>query len=48
VTADAVKKLISEHTEQPFLGFIGQPHVNVLMTNRALDDAIPKAQPKAR
>jgi K+-transporting ATPase ATPase C chain len=47
-TADAVKKLISAHTEQPFLGFIGQPHVNVLMTNRALDDAIPKAQPKAR
>jgi K+-transporting ATPase ATPase C chain len=44
---DAVRKLIADHTEQPFLGFIGQPHVNVLMTNRALDDAVPKAQPKA-
>jgi K+-transporting ATPase ATPase C chain len=43
---DAVRKLISEHVEGPFLGFIGQSHVNVLMTNRALDDAIPKAQPK--
>ncbi|HXQ16882.1 MAG TPA: potassium-transporting ATPase subunit KdpC [Caulobacteraceae bacterium] len=43
---DAVRKLISDHVDQPFLGFIGQPHVNVLMTNRALDAAMPKAQPK--
>jgi K+-transporting ATPase ATPase C chain len=45
-SADAVKKVIDAHIDGPFLGFIGQPHVNVLMTNRALDDAIPKAQPK--
>jgi len=45
-TADAVSKLIGDHVEQPFLGFIGQAHVNVLMTNRALDAALPKAQPK--
>ncbi len=44
--ADAVSKLIGDHVEQPFLGFIGQAHVNVLMTNRALDAAFPKAQPK--
>jgi potassium-transporting ATPase KdpC subunit len=43
---DAVRKLIGDHIEQPLLGFIGQPHVNVLMTNRALDAGIPKAQPK--
>jgi K+-transporting ATPase ATPase C chain len=43
---DAVRKLIADHVEGPFLGFIGQSHVNVLMTNRALDDAMPKAQPK--
>jgi K+-transporting ATPase ATPase C chain len=45
-SVEAVKKLISDHIEQPFLGFIGQAHVNVLMTNRALDGAIPKGQPK--
>ena len=41
-TADAVRSVISQHIEQPFLGFIGQPHVNVLMTNLALDAALPK------
>jgi potassium-transporting ATPase KdpC subunit len=47
VSADAVRKLIADHIDGAFLGFIGQPRVNVLMTNRALDAAIPKAQPKA-
>jgi K+-transporting ATPase ATPase C chain len=41
-----VNKVIAEHVEQPFLGFIGQRRVNVLMTNRALDAAIPKGNPK--
>ena len=46
VSADAVRKIVDDNVQAPFLGFIGQPHVNVLMTNRALDAAIPKAQPK--
>jgi potassium-transporting ATPase KdpC subunit len=46
VSADAVRKIVDGNVQTPFLGFIGQPHVNVLMTNRALDAAIPKAQPK--
>ncbi|MGZ6012794.1 MAG: potassium-transporting ATPase subunit C, partial [Caulobacteraceae bacterium] len=45
-SVDAVRNLISQHVEGPFLGFIGQSHLNVLMTNRALDAAIPKGQPK--
>ena len=46
ITASEMAALIGAHTDQPILGFIGQPHVNVLMTNRALDAAMPKAQPK--
>jgi K+-transporting ATPase ATPase C chain len=42
LSADAVKKVIDAHTEGPALGFIGQPRVNVLMTNRALDATAPK------
>lgn len=45
VSPDAVRKLIDAHVEGPFLGFIGQPRVNVLMTNRALDAAFAKGQP---
>ena len=41
--AETVRKVIMDQTQQPFLGFIGQPHVNVLMTNLALDKALPKA-----
>ena len=46
IDSEAVEQLISKHIEPPFLGFIGQPHVNVLMTNRALDASLPKAQPR--
>jgi K+-transporting ATPase ATPase C chain len=39
--ADAVRQVISRYTEAPILGFIGQPRVNVLLVNRALDQAHP-------
>lgn len=32
-----VKKLIESRTETALLGFIGEPHVNVLLLNRQLD-----------
>ena len=38
-----VRKLIDAHVQAPLLGFIGQARVNVLMTNLALDKALPKA-----
>lgn len=37
VPVEEVQKVIDRHTEGAFLGFIGQPHVNVLMANRAID-----------
>ena len=38
-----VMAVISAHVEAPFLGFIGQPHVNVLKTNLDLDGRLPRA-----
>ena len=39
---EAVRRLIAAQVRQPALGFLGQPRVNVLLTNRALDAALPK------
>lgn len=43
---EAVQTVIDKNTGGPFLGFIGQPHVNVLAVNRALDANYPAAHPK--
>lgn len=37
VSVQQVQSIIDGQTEGAFLGFIGQPRVNVLLTNRALD-----------
>lgn len=39
----AVQQAIDRNTEGALLGFIGQPRVNVLLTNRALDARFPAA-----
>lgn len=41
VSVDQVQRIIDRQFEQPVFGFIGQPHVNVLLTNRALDAELP-------
>lgn len=37
LSADRIKQLIVQFTEKPDLGFLGEPRVNVLMLNIALD-----------
>ena len=37
----AVRQLLDAFTEDAFLGFIGQPRVNVLKLNIAMDERFP-------
>src|ERR1019366_5542115 len=44
VSADQVKQLIAQFTKRADLGFLGEPRVNVLMLNIALDQRFPAAK----
>ena len=37
ISEDAVRQVVVRHTEQPLLGFLGEPRVNVLELNLDLD-----------
>jgi potassium-transporting ATPase KdpC subunit len=38
----AVQAVVARHTEQPLLGFLGQPRVNVLLVNLDLDGLLSR------
>lgn len=42
IPAEQVRDLIARHTKRRDLGFLGEPRVNVLEINRALDMSFPK------
>jgi K+-transporting ATPase ATPase C chain len=41
ISVDGIKQLLAQYTEQPDFSFLGEPRVNVLMLNVAVDQQFP-------
>lgn len=44
VSEDAIRGVVAEHTEARQLGFLGEPRVNVLLLNLALDETFKRGR----
>jgi K+-transporting ATPase ATPase C chain len=42
VSRDQIQAIVARHTEGRTLGLLGEPHVNVLEVNLALDEQFPR------
>ena len=47
LTDDAVRRIVVAHTQGRTLGMLGEPRVNVLELNLALDAVAPRAKGKS-
>ena len=48
ISVDRINRLVAQYTKPPDFGLLGEPRVNVLKLNLALDQQVPKTRGEAR